>query len=364
MNKWYFEINIKRFLRLIRSIFTSTYNVLRYGYNGVDILSYKKKKYADTIVLNEYQNTDAYYGISTILRKYSGYRKIIAATIEHGVYFGTVTSEVEEYNLPCVITFSDERKKELRKITDRPIYVIGPYILYADSILKGDEFNKIKSKLGTTLLVVPSHGLEKIHKEYSQDLLIEYIISVSKEYEIDTILVSLYFADIERYAKYYERMGWQIVCSGYRTDTDFLNRQRTIMEISDYVITNNVGTHIGYAVALNKPVSFFRQDIVTKALDGETVKHLDPFEGTPLSERNKNEIIDAFNGFHTRITDIQYNVIDKYWGLSKHQTPEEIKYVFEMMDKIWKTSRKLNYREDFLRITELEKNIKIPNLLD
>lgn len=364
MNKWYLEINIKRILRLARSLFTSTYNVLRYGYNEVDILSYKKKKYADTIVLNEYQNTDSYYGISAILRRYSGYKKIIAATIEHGVYFGTVTSEVEEYNLPCVITFSDERKRELRKITDRPIFVIGPYILYANSKLKNEELKKIKSELGTTLLVIPSHGLEKIHKEYSRDLLIEYIMSVSKEHKIDTILVSLYFADIERYAKYYERMGWQIVCSGYRTDTDFLDRQRTIMEISDYVITNNVGTHIGYAVALNRPVSFFKQDIVTKALDGETVKHLDPFEGTPLSEKNKKEIINAFSGFHTKITDIQYDVIDKYWGLNKRRTSEEMKYVFKIMDKIWKTSKKLNYREDYLKVLESKRDIEVPNLLD
>ena len=44
-----------------------------------------------------------------------------------------------------------------------------------------------------------------------------------------------------------------MVCAGHAYDPHFLDRLRTLIELSDITLSNNLGTHIGYCVSLGKP---------------------------------------------------------------------------------------------------------------
>jgi hypothetical protein len=46
--------------------------------------------------------------------------------------------------------------------------------------------------------------------------------------------------------------GWIVACNGHRANPWFLDALRTLLELSDGLVSNAFGTHLGYAVALGK----------------------------------------------------------------------------------------------------------------
>lgn len=55
--------------------------------------------------------------------------------------------------------------------------------------------------------------------------------------------------------------GYTIVCPGNRFDPRFLSYQRDMIELSGMTMSNDLGTHIGYIVALNGPHYMFKQKV-------------------------------------------------------------------------------------------------------
>ena len=52
-----------------------------------------------------------------------------------------------------------------------------------------------------------------------------------------------------------------VVTAGYIMDPLFLSRLKSIIQLSDLTMSNNVGTHLGYCIYLNKPHWIVRQKI-------------------------------------------------------------------------------------------------------
>ena len=46
--------------------------------------------------------------------------------------------------------------------------------------------------------------------------------------------------------------GWIVACNGHRSNPWFLDAMRTLLELSDGLVSNAFGTHLGYGVALGK----------------------------------------------------------------------------------------------------------------
>ena len=272
-----------------------------------------------------------FYGLSHCLKKYMGWNisTSLDATIEHGVFFGNLVREDDRlYSVKSIVTFGSRRVKHLESGgINKEIIPIGPYIHYAQSILPQDEFQRVKRELGRVLLVFPSHGIIGVDANFNNDSFINEIERVKRDF--DTVLVSLYWTDVSNQllVSKYEDLGYRIVTSGHRFDLNFLSRQRSIIELADYTISNKLGTHVGYCIYLNKPHYIFSQKVEYVAQSRQLSKHLEASRSidqhtTYLEELE--EVTSFFNEDLRAITDEQMKIVEEIWGLSRVKTPEEL----------------------------------------
>lgn len=296
----------------------------------------------------EYQLSNSYYGLSSVLRIYSGYRGTVAVGIEHGAYFGSGdTGEIEKYNLPCVVTMWRYRQESLDGKIKRPIIPIGPYIAYANALLDAEEMEAWKKSYGRTLLVIPVHSVERVDLGFDEKAFFSFIEDAKSCFDIQTVLVCLYFTEIANAATY-EQKGYKVVCSGYRTDVDFLQRLRTYIELSDYVITNAVGTHIGYSLFLKRPVSLFSQQIDYDYSSRKRKAETNPFGGQSELRSNIELMTSALQGLNSEISESHLVATDPFWGYGLLKSPNELKELFEAAEAVLRRSAFSNKAYDLI----------------
>ena len=272
------------------------------------------------------------YRIAYWLKSYAGLdvNKSLDASIEHGVFFGNLVREDDRlYPVKSMITFGNRRIKHLEYGgINKNIIAVGPYIHYAQSLLSYQEKSDLKAKLGRTLLVFPSHGIIGVTATFNNDEFIEEIERVRKDF--DTVLISLYWTDVLKpdLVASYEALGYKIVTSGHRFDLNFLSRQKSFIELADYTMSNNLGTHVGYCIHLNKPHYIFQQRVFYDAKDQKTQKHLSDASNQDNNltyEWELKEICEAINQYEIDITEKQREIVEEYWGESYIRTPEELR---------------------------------------
>lgn len=266
--------------------------------------------------LKNYMGINPYYSLDTM--------------IEHGLFFGDYVAPREyKVKVPSIITFGEQRKEHLlSKHINKKIILIGPYIHYAHPLLSATEYEEIKKRLGRILLVFPSHSLpsEKWNAQYDINSFASEIKKVSKDY--DTVLISLHYGDIAL-ASQYEKYGYICVTSGHTNDPNFMNRQRSLIELADMTMSNSVGTHVGYCIYLNKPHYIYKQKIEQASYSN---KNIDSMKWRDINIYNNevNEVLEAFNSYHTIITNKQRQIINKYWGTEHIKTPEELRNLIQI----------------------------------
>jgi len=236
--------------------------------------------------------------------------------IEHGFIYGSL---VQDFHLKSwtthVVTFSDYRKDIINKKLKKEVICVGPYIHYADYILGEDELMTLKNSLGKVLLVFPQHSIAGANVNYSTDKFIDYVKSFRSSY--DSIIICLYWHDI-RMKKHlpYINSGFKVVSAGHSNDIFFLDRLKTIYYLSDNILTNSVGTHVGYSIFMNKPLKIIEQKVQIN-IEGKSKK-----ENTQrcLSDKEsllevKSQIIDLFTDrSFDLITKEQYQFISDLFG--------------------------------------------------
>lgn len=271
---------------------------------------------------------NSFYGHRKILHKlgYSSY----GSRLEHGVFFAQNEEDLQLmlssskrriYRLKRIFTYSLWRKSYIENYTSKngiPIEVLplGPYVTYADHFLSQERLKLLKKQLGRVLLVYPQHSIEQVSHKFNCHELIDKIKRFGCNF--DTVLVSLYWADILKGAsEAYENAGFTCVCSGKREDPNFMSRQKDIIWLADLVLTNTLGTHIGYSVAMDRQCVMFRQhieDIVGTSLSDKKTQ----IESLALAEKRRiaDVFFDTFSESYSGITDAQRELVAKYWGVN------------------------------------------------
>ena len=264
---------------------------------------------------------NSHYGYSRAIRNFGG--RAYGSRIEHGVFFAeSVVADMDLiftpfrmmlYRLRRVYTFSPRRRDLIMKYLAKrgirlEVVAVGPYILHAKHFLSAVALKNIKARLGRVLTVYPLHSIESVAYDYDCQSFLDEIARLKPGY--DTVLVSLYWMDIKRgFASVYENAGCTVVCAGRRDDPNFLSRQKDILALSDRVVTNAVGTHLGFAVAMNCPCTLFKQTISREASAG-------PDEAAAQEEWRKNTFpfYSAFAAEDGEITEVQRNLVSEFWG--------------------------------------------------
>lgn len=298
---------------------------------GASVYDMEKLSYdIHNLYSKELSLSNDYYGHASILKKYCGcspsYR--IKASIEHAAYFGMDHWDPEViHSLPGIITQGNSRPEILKKYTDKPVYSIGTYIQYADDdYYTESQKREWKEKSGKTLLVFPMHSTHWIDLNYNVDAFIKEIQNVSAGF--DTVRVCMYWKDIIRntHLKYKEK-GFEIVSAGHIYDKEFLRRLKVIISTADHIMANDVGSYIGQAVCLNKPVYLWKQEY-----SGGGPGYDEEYDAR-LSDPNYLEVFEAFREFREGITEEQKELCDKFWGTGTKMTREELRKIVDKLEQ-------------------------------
>jgi hypothetical protein len=275
------------------------------------------------------------YGMAEVLRAYlkiESRQMSSHSYIEHGLFLGNYVNHYcyEYSDVRNVITFGDYRegmlaKNENIKRKEINILKIGPYIHYANSFHSADEIQTYKIKYGRILLVFPSHSIPGQTVSFDIHAFVKTILDVKKELKCNSVFICLYWKDIEEKdnVEIYRQNGFYIVSAGHVNDPFFLPRLRSIIELSDVTMSNDVGTNLGYCIYLDKPHFMYvqKQDF-KEGLDAILKEEKINKQTFDSILEAKNDISKEFSNPSDEITACQKEVVDYYWGLKCAQTPD------------------------------------------
>lgn len=294
-------------------------------------LKRKKLKLTDVDLLtqdlknnyNEFLNAEIgfWYSMNVTLKSYAklplNYK--IHAFLEHGVMLTDYVEDsfrADKY-LPSIVS-SKYRVNILKKEkTFNGAYAIGPYIHYAQPLLDKNQYKIEKEQLGKTLLVFPSHSTEAYISKFDYEGFCNEIKKYSDDF--DSVRICLYYKDIQlNRHKFYQKNGFEVVTAGHANDYYFMPRLRSIIELSDMTMSNDIGSHLGYCIYLNKP--YF--------LDLNYTYEVDPTDtSAKLLKKNDNakQIYNLFSHFDEKINKSQFELISYLWGFDEVKSNTELK---------------------------------------
>ncbi len=271
------------------------------------------------------------YGHINEMYNYAGLDKkdfIYFPIMEHGIQFYMQTKKNHPPRIFQGEYFLDEWRKEY---VGNPYYVIGPYIHYARPYYDKETFDRMKSELGKTLVIFPTHTYELAESKYNATKFVDYVMDTLAK-DFDSVVVCSYWADLDHEInKLFSDRGAKIVSAGFRGDYNFIRRLRTIIELSDSVAANSLGTFLGYSIYLKKPVIMFNGDIVSK------MKDISVSEQMSSSMKDiENDFMKIFSLGKESFSEEQISLCNPYWGFDKIKTPEEIAAIFQVNKMIIK----------------------------
>lgn len=259
---------------------------------------------------------NAYYGIADLVKKEKGIpkRQRLEAAVEHGV--GDYSQDLWDALLSQkkIYVFGSARDELLRKLhPDKELIHHKNFMAYVKSAYGPIRTKFEKMRFGKTLLCFPTHSTHHVVDRFDQTPLIQEIEKIRIEHNFDTVLVSVYWKDIHegRHLPYIDA-GYKIVTMGHIYDNCFLRRLKAVLSISDMVITNDVGSHIGYAIHECVPVYQFFVPIEHVALDEEVDFSI--YGMTDSHQVFSKECTSLFGTYSEEITEAQREFVRLNWG--------------------------------------------------
>lgn len=292
---------------------------------NIDLFDYLELAKSLPLICNSYYLNNDFYGHNHILKKYMSINNDLFWIIEHGIGFGENPDPfAEDFNdFLLVVTYGDFREIVNLKFTTKKILKIGPYIHYTNPLLNKIETDLLKNKLGRVLLVFPMHATNQVHYLYDDSFFIQEIKKRQTNY--DNVIICMYWKDIQLglHLKF-KASNFLITCAGHIMDQNFLPRLKTIITISDEIFTNTIGTHIGYAVFMNKKIEYIEQEITQIVGSSENIKTNHPKDVESFLKKEA-EVKNAFVKDSEYSEDQRYNLVNDLWGFNHIKNPKELK---------------------------------------
>ncbi len=276
------------------------------------------------LVTPEIHEPNDYYGHATILKKYAGLPadEPLPLGIQHGVRFD-LDHWRHDYRKDHAVglVHSPWRVGVIQEKVQRKLHAIGPYLHYAQSLLSAEKIAAIRASLVRTLLVFPAHSTQHVAVDFDISAFCEMLAALRKNFS--TVLVCLYWKDILRGAReHYERHGLRCVTAGHMLDAAFIPRLRSLLEIADATLSNQVGTHLGYSLYLGKPHQLIPAEI-TRDFSSDTHRST----STANTRLDGDLFRERFAPAPETISPGQLVLAEKYWGFSAVKSPAEIRAI-------------------------------------
>ena len=196
------------------------------------------------------------YGIWDSIFGQFGVDPIYTPSVEHGlILHDQIFNDIEDTARAACVTFGQFRKEIIKKHIKKPVFCVGPYIHYASSFYDSERIESERKKNGKTLLVFPMHSTNNSELSVEIDNYISYL--KGKEKAFDTILINTFWWNInDPLTHALESEGYRIVSAGFRDDVMFIRRLKTLIKMSDMVVGDSIGTHVGYCINCGIPFRY------------------------------------------------------------------------------------------------------------
>ena len=265
-----------------------------------------------TITYKRSYSENTLYGYTDALMEYANIPKqdlFYMPIVEHGIPYGNSMGK-NKYKFNNSFIFQGEYASvQFYKESKKKAYFIGPYLLYASSYYDVNEILKLKSKLGKVGLIFLAHSIEGDTKGNINN----FIEKITKMYNgvIDTFIICVYCLDAIKIQDSLLTMdnGIKFVSAGFKLDSKFVKRLRSIIEIADVVFYDEFSSSIGYSYYLGKNNVY-----MPTSSRGD-------MEGNKLALLYELSMKEDFDGID--------RFMKKYWGDNKIKTPQEIFNIYK-----------------------------------
>ncbi len=201
----------------------------------------------------EPEDSSHHYGHDIQIKRHAGLPLIgspLFWLLEHGLKVSrSATFESPRSWSRGYLCMGPRRALWLQERFGRPAEAIGPWIAYAQPLLTAAEIAGLRQQLGPTLLVVLAHSWDRVERRMDQRACIEAVAQQAARGGYRSVIWLRHWKDP---ALQDLPPGWIVACNGHRSNPWFLDAMRTLLELSDGLVSNAFGTHLGYGVALGK----------------------------------------------------------------------------------------------------------------
>ena len=300
-----------------------------------DIVKECKSKLSGEYAFHQsFYNESILYGHARALMEYAGILPIDYANfplVRHGPFDAGTYPEMRTATI-----YWGEYEKEIynTRYAYIPFFTVGPYIQYAKKIYSDKKMEDLKNKNGKTILIFPTHSSEKNLTYYDENVLIKKILNLySKEY--NKIFVCVYWCDVDKECYEVRRNGVQIVSSGFRWDYRFIKRLLTLLSLADDVVVYGFTSAAIYSLALKKNLHVYdAKESYQMCGYGKSVKTI-YFHETEEYKKLTKILYGKFGDKIQELTAADEKLLNRYYGLDIHRTPEEIRLIYDISCDIW-----------------------------
>ena len=280
----------------------------------------------------ELEPSSHHYGHDVQLKRQAGLPLIGAPLpwlLEHGLKVSpTATFDPPRPWTRGYLCMGPRRAGWLRERFGLPATAIGPWIRYAQPLLEAAEIARLRDSLGPTLLVVLAHSWDQVERRMELGACVEAVSATVTACGYRQVIWLRHWKDPQPLGLPH---GWIVACNGHRSNPWFLDAMRTLLELSDGLVSNAFGTHLGYAVALEKRLHWIpvgvEQDL--SALTGP--KAAEEQEEWRERERLSAELrqrlaagSEAHGPSHTLDRDLR-QLLDPYWGFDAVRSSPDLR---------------------------------------
>lgn len=276
----------------------------------------------------ELEPSSHHYGHDVQLKRHAGLPLIgppLPWLLEHGLKVSpTATFERPQPWARGYLCMGPRRAGWLRERFGLPAVAIGPWIRYARPLLREEELRQLREDLGSTLLVVLAHSWDQVERRMELGDCVEAVAATAKAAGYRQVIWLRHWKDPQPRGL---PPGWIVACNGHRSNPWFLDALRTLLELSDGLVSNAFGTHLGYAVALEKRLHWIavgvEQDL--SALSGPKAEE----ERREWAERERlsAELAVCLAAGGEAGDRAVFELLHPYWGLDAVRSPRELREV-------------------------------------
>lgn len=334
LNKWkdlrfYSKVTIEAYVE--RPFAPQVPIVFSNSYRGI-ITKDMGKAYFHPSSGREYDEGSHYYGHDIVVKRYAGLPLVgnkLPLIIEHGLQFAPLTS----YSTPmpgirAYLCMGPGRANCLAsQFSGQQAIAIGPMINYAHNLTDQQSILKLRAKLGPVLLVILAHGWEGIKRKNAMDECVRLVQQVQSMEGYQTVFYLRHWADPQCIDLPH---SWRIVCNGHRLNPFFLDSLKTLFTISDGMVTNIIGTHLGYALALKKNLHIINSDPsheYSGISQERTSRELVEQDVRRKLIYQVKSILQEASSSRALANSKLIDLLDPYWGFRSVKKPAELRQI-------------------------------------